>query len=181
MLRLTKLANKNLRRTLKAQYAQTQAYPYAALLDPLFDPTAGALAGTNAISGAKAAILPGLVAKKQAGEQVTVSYGNNANQRAFGLFANFVGGDMDELFGSLNVGVWRGAGGVFELLAPAYSDTGLAAEAVAEAGTGVTEVYFDAGTNGQLTAAAAGVKVTSSTARLISRLSANAVIVELLV
>lgn len=181
MLRLTKLSNKNKRRTLKALYAQTQGYPYGATLSAAFDRTAGALSGGNAITGAKSAILPGLVAVKLAGEVVTVSGAAGANQRAFGLFANFVGGEMDELSDSDAVGVWRGAGSVFEVLAPAFDDTGLPAATSAEVGTVATEVYMNSNAKGQLVAAAAGAKGVSSAARAVNRLSANAAIVELLV
>lgn len=196
MLRLTSLANKNLRRTLRALYAQTQAYPYAATLDPYFVTgagiTAGALSwtGTSPAAAQKAALLPGMAMIKEVGEMVTVAGGNNvygsgaswgSNQRAFGLCANFVGGQMDELYGSNQVGVWRGGGGVFELLAPVFNTLNLATEAAAEVGTVATEVYLDPNTYGQLTVDSAGQKAVSSTARLITYLSANAIEIELLV
>jgi len=184
MLRLTKLSNKHRRRTLRALYAQTQAYPYDATLDAAFDRTAGALSGAGAISGAKSAILPGLVAVKKSGEEVTLpSAAAGANQRAFGLFANFVGGEMDELGDSDDVGIWRGAGGVFEILAPAFSDANsLSTAASAEAGTVATEVYLNHNAKGQLEYdGSAGAKGVSDAARLVKRLSANAIIVELLV
>ncbi len=181
MLRLTKLSNKYLRRTLRALYAQTQAYPYDATLDSGFDRTAGALSGAAAITGAKAAIYPGLVATKKVGEIVTVSAAAGTNQRAFGLFANFVGGDLDEIGDGDKVGVWRGAGSVFEILAPAFDDTSLATPAAAEDGLVATEIYMNSSAKGQLVADAAGAKGISDTARHVSRLSANAIIVELLV
>lgn len=181
MLRLTNLANKYQRRTLRVLYGNTQAYPYDAQLDSSFVRTAGALSGATAITGAKAAILPGLVALKKTAETVTVS-GARGTERAFGLFANFVGGELTDIPTDFDrVGVWRGVGSVYEILAPAYDDTGLAAESAAEAGTGVTEVYLNSGAKGQLVADAAGAYTISDTARLVNRLSANAVIVELLV
>lgn len=186
MLRLTNLSNKNKRRTLRALYANSQGYPYAATLDVLFQTggaglTTGALAGTNAIAGATAAIMPGMVMTKEVGEIVYPLYTAGTNQRAFGLCANFVGGTMDELYGAGQVGVWRGAGSVYEVLAPAHNDTNLASETAGELGTVATEVYMDANANGQLQADSAGAKGVSTTARAIQRLSANAVIVELLV
>jgi hypothetical protein len=51
----------------------------------------------------------------------------------------------------------------------------------AEAGTVATEVYMNSNSVGQLTAAGAGASTITSTARLIKYLSANAIIVELLV
>lgn len=179
MLRLTKLSNKNRRRTLRALYAQTQATPYAATLDSAFDRTAGQLSGAGAITGSKAAINPGSVMVKGVGETVTLS-GATDNERAWGLCANFVGGDLDELGDESAVGVWRGAGSVFEILAPVFDDTGLAALAAAEDGDEANEVYMTSNAKGQLVGAA-GAQALGNTARLVSRLSANAIIVELLV
>lgn len=182
MLRLTNLSNKYQRRTLRVLYGNTQAYPYDAQLDPSFDRTQGALAGANAITGAKAAILPGLVAVKKTAETVTVSGTWATSQRPFGLFANFVGGDLSDIPSDFDrVGVWRGVGSVYEILAPAFDDTNLATETGGEVGTAATEVYMNSGSKGQLVAATAGAYVVNSAARALNRLSSNAVIVELLV
>lgn len=182
MLRLTNLANKYQRRTLRVLYGQTQAYPYDAQLDASFDRTAGALSGTNAIAGSKAAILPGLVAVKKSTETVTLSAARGTNQRAFGLFANFVGGELSDVASDFDrVGVWRGAGSVYEILAPAFDDTNLASQGAAEDGTVANETYLNSSAKGQLVADAAGAYTISDTARLVNRLSANAVVVELLV
>lgn len=182
MLRLTNLANKYQRRTLRALYGQTQAYPYDTTLDSSFSRTAGALSGGTAITGAKAAILPGLVASKKTAETVTVAGAWASSRRDFGLFAQFVGGELSDIPSDFDkVGVWRGQGGVFEILAPAYDDTGLATPAGAEAGTAATEVYLNASAKGQLVTGGAGANVVNNTARLMTRLSSNAVVVELLV
>jgi len=183
MLRLTNLANKYQRRTLRPLYAQSQAYPYDVQLDPTFSRTAGALSGGTAITGAKAAILPGLVAQKLAGEVVNVADAHAASGREFGLFANFVGGELSDIPSDFDrVGVWRGAGGVFEILAPVFSTANsLSTLAAAEAGAAANEVYLNSNAKGQLEAAAAGANVVNNTARLIKYLSANAIIVELLV
>jgi hypothetical protein len=184
MLRLTSLANKYRKRTLRVLYGQTQTYPFAAQLDAAFDRTAGALSGGNAIAGAGAAIIPGLVAVKKVGETVTVSGAAGTNQRAFGLFANFVGGDMnDQSVGdSADVGVWRG-GGVFHVLAPAFSDANsLASAAAAEDGTVANEIYLGSNAKGQLEYdGSAGALALSQTARLIQRLSSKVIEIELLV
>jgi hypothetical protein len=186
LLRLTKLANKNKRRTLRALYAQTQAYPYAAKLDPNFVRTNGALAGTFAVTGAKAAILPGQVAMKLVGEIVAPATNatTQTNIRPFGLFANFVGGDMDELFDTDMVGIWRGNGSVFEVLAPAFDDaanSGLATPAAGELGTAATELYLQSGIDARLGARGGTHTINTDCARLVSRLSANAIVIELLV
>src|SRR6476659_3719185 len=133
MLRPKNIGLVNQRRTLRALYAQSQAYPYAAQL------SATALTATNDQSqlvGADGAtgtalIWPGAVMElvNAAGvvhEKVKLS-DPEAVGRPFGLSANFVGGNMDEINGvytigafSGNIGVWRGRGGVFEVLAPLF-------------------------------------------------------------
>lgn len=182
MLRLTNLANKYQRRTLRALYAQTQAYPYDAQLSSAFDRSVMFDSSAPAVPASKAAILPGLVASKLVGEVVTLA-GANATpaDRDFGLFANFVGGELSDIPSDFDrVGVWRGAGGVFEILAPVFDDTNLSTLAAAEDGAAANEVYLNSNAKGQLTAAA-GATHASDTARLVKSLSANAIIVELLV
>ena len=108
-----------------------------------------------------------------------------------------MGGDLDELKGAAEVSVWSGPGSHWQILSPAFSDTGLSAAAAAEDGTDVTEVYLSANAKAQLEAdtpgdptagadAAADIAVLGTaalgrTARLVERLSANAVVVQLLV
>lgn len=192
MLRLQNLANKYVRRTLRPLYAQTQAYPYDAQLSSSVVRTAA----TFTVGASACAIVPGVVAAKSAGESVIISgdaenAGAQEGSRPFGLFANFVGTDLTDIPSDFDrVGVWRGAGGVFELLAPAFDDTSLSTLATAEDGTAAKEVYLAA--KGGVLAAANGATagsyytnlVTNGTvpaARLMSHLSANAIIVELLV
>ena len=183
MLRLTNLANKYQRRTLRPLYAQTQAYPYDAILSSAFVRTTMFDSDTPAAVASKAAIMPGLVASKLVGEIVTLSGAWTASERAFGLFANFVGGELSDIPSDFDkIGVWRGAGGVFEILAPVFSDANAPATlAAAEDATAAKEVYMNSNAKGQLEAAAAGANVINTTAKLISSLSANAIIVELLV
>ncbi len=190
MLRLTNLANKYQRRTLRVLYGQTQAYPYDAQLDSGFVRTGGAIEGTatTGITGSKAAILPGLVAVKKAGEVVTVAgawAATTAQFRPFGLFANFVGGELSDIPSDFDrVGVWRGTGSVYEILAPAFDDTNLATDASDEDGTATQEAYLYSNAKGQLASAdvdADPAYLVNTAARLLTRLSANAVVVELLV
>lgn len=179
MLRLTNLANKYERRTLRALYSQTQGYPYDVQLASTFNRNvmwAGA-------SGTKAAIYPGLVATKTVGETVTLANANTQpNARPFGLFANYVGGELSDIPPDFDrVGVWRGAGSVYQILAPVFDDTGLAAAAAGETGNdAANEVYLVPNANGALTLDA-GARGANETARLIRRLSSRAIIVELLV
>jgi len=195
MLRLgTDLNAAFTRRELRVLYNGTHAYPYAAQLDAGFNRLEGAYAGGGAITGATAAIFPGLVAAKTTGENVTLAgtdsgangeanhvSGGKTPGRAFGLFADYVGGKLGSNFPDTwtQIGVWRGVGSVYELLAPAFEDDTL--ETSGELGTGATEIYLNANAKGQLDAEAAGTYVVSNTARLINQLSANALIVELLV
>lgn len=157
-------------------YAQSQAYPYAMTLDPNFVRTSGGQLALGTPAG-QAAIFPGAVMKKLVNEVVTLSTSADA-AGAFGLSANFVGGTMDDLFDQSNIGVWRGRNSVFEVLAPAFDDTGLSAQA----GGGLET----AGTGVKLTNTATGLlsynggTLVNPVARLMSRLSPNAIIVELL-
>lgn len=189
-IRLTELSNVYKRRTLKVQYGNTQAYPFAATLSANFDRTAGSQLG---VTGSKAAINPGSVAIKLVGEIVTLSGSAEgaatntvaAATRGFGLFGNFVGGQLDELGSRSEVSVWRGPGSVYEVLAPAFDDTGLAADAAAEDGTAGTETYMTAASDGRLvfdnSALTPFTASHMSVVRLLNRLSANAIIVECLV
>jgi hypothetical protein len=190
MLRLTSLANQYTRRTLRPLYAQTQAYPYDVQLDPTFDRGVMFDSSTPAVAASKAAILPGLVATKLVGEVVSLSTAGSATPRAFGLFANFVGGELSDIPSDFDrVGVWRGVGGVFEILAPVFSDnnslsTLAAGENTDAAADGGEEVYMLPNAKGQLEASGAEAydfAEGSPVARLIKYLSANAIIVELLV
>lgn len=191
MLRLQKLANVNKRRTLRAMYAQTQAYPYAATLDSTVDRTSTNPFSISAQAG-KAAIWPGQVAAKMVGENVKVAAADEV--RAFGLFANFIGGELDELGDRAEVGIWRGAGSVFEILAPVFNDTNLSAAAAGEDGAHANEVYLGADSTGRLAVLTLsdvvpphGDNVTTisgdprATARLIKRVGDGAIVVELLV
>lgn len=150
MLRIRNLSNQFQKRTLRALYAQTQATPYAATLHASLRNTDGSfrapvatdtlpLARSAAAFTLQGGLVPGQVVAKSAGESVVVHNGV-AGVKAFGLLANFVGGTLDELGDENQVGVWRGPDSVWEILKPAFDDTGLAAlyaTASAAAGTAV--------------------------------------------
>lgn len=185
MLRPTKLANKNQKRLIRPLYAQTQAYPYAAVLDSsLYDtdnvfvkPLSGTGTPTRTADAFtyKNGLVPGTVMVKGAGDGVLVTAGLDAVNQTFGLLANFVGGELDDLQGELFVGVWRGIDSVFEILAPGYNDTGLqAAYAAATAGV---PVPLYAGTDGRLSATAGSNRLV--VANLIERPSASRIVVDL--
>src|SRR4051812_39245227 len=118
MLRPTKLHNKFQKRLIRPLYAQTQATPYAAHLDsslrntdgsfraPLSTDTTPLTRSANAYL-LKGGLVPGTVMVKGVGEAVVVAAGANAASKPFGLLANFVGGELDDLGDEDFVGVWR--------------------------------------------------------------------------
>lgn len=205
MLQVRNLSNLLQKRLIRPIYAQTQATPYAATLDaslrnadgsfraPIigdaFNGQTARLTGPgNAYSGnaflLQGGLVPGTVMiKSRLGEAQMVASGN-INERPFGLLANFVGGTLDDLKDNNEIGVWRGPDSVFELLKPAWNDTGLAA-AYAAANAGAPVVLY-AGPNGLLTGVAAdliGGAITNKTAvaNLIEYSSSSKILVELLV
>lgn len=187
MLRIRNLKNVYQRRLIRPLYAQTQATPYAAVLDDsLRDPVTKDFVFPAAAFKYKNGLVPGTVVTS-VGEKVKVHTGvdpgapvgatSNA-PLAFGLLANFVGGDLDDLGDENYVGVWRGPDAVFEILAPGFDDTGLSAawDAVVTAGLGNVPLY--AGVDGRL--AYNGTPGNRQVvARLIERPNANRIVVDL--
>lgn len=194
MQRLKNLSNKYQKRLIRPEYANTQATPYAASLHSGYRDADGSLDVLNSNPGGltrsvdpytlKNSLVPGTVMVRiPDSEQVVVATGANTAEQPFGLLANFVGGDFDEGFAgdSLQneVGVWRGSGGAtFSLLAPAWDDTGLDA-AIAANTTGAAILLY-AGTDGRLEInGTPGNRVP--VARLIEKVSASRIVVDLLV
>jgi len=189
MLRITNLSNVFQKRTLRVKYGHTQATPYAGSLDaslrnsdgsfrkPLASDTLPLARSADAFT-LKNGLVPGTVMVKSAGEAFVVANGAAAAVRPFGLLANFVGGDMDDLKDNNEIGVWNGIDSVYEILSPAFDDTGLAA-AYAAATPGVPVLLY-AGTDGRLVSVASpGSRIP--VAELIERPSANKILVKLLV
>jgi hypothetical protein len=191
MQRITKLSNKYQKRLIRPLYAQTQATPYAAYLDPSLrnsdgsfrkplstDDTGGGFPLTRSADAytLKNGLVPGTVVVKGAGEGVVVANGAaNANPRPFGLLANFVGGELDDLGDEDYVGVWRGPDSVFELLAPAFDDTGLAAAYSSATAGNPVKLYAQA--DGRLGATApSGATLV---AELVERVSASRIVIDL--
>jgi hypothetical protein len=188
MLRVRNISNQYQKRTIRPLYAQTQATPYAAVLDPSLRNTDGSFRAPVAADSAPLArsaasallqggLIPGVVVAKGAGEGVVVHNGV-AGVRAFGLLANFVGGTIDDLGDENNVGVWRGPDSVFEILAPAFNDTGLAAAYAAATPGNPVRLY--AGTDGRLAASAPGGATEADVvALLIERSSVGKIVIDL--
>jgi hypothetical protein len=151
------------KRTIRPLYGWHSAVPYACFLD------------TAAVS--TTVVYPGQVAVKTTGEQMDYSRGG-AGEVPFGLFNNFINGDMDDLGGGTEIGVWTGSrDSVFEILAgPSVSETPLAnvTWTTLNATRGGVALYADA--NGRLTnVAGGGLEV----ARLIEAVSNTKIIVQL--
>lgn len=198
MLRLKNLANKYQKRLVRPAYANTQATPYATTLDPQFRATDGTLqlpkSGDTAPLNTRTAdaytlknsLVPGLVMVRSTGENVGVATGSTSTlEQPFGLLANFVGGDFDEGFAgdSLQneVGVWRGPDSVFDILAPAFDDTGLAAAYAASAVSKGNPVLLYAGTDGRLKYVSSPTGTQVAVARLVQRHNASRITVDLIV
>jgi hypothetical protein len=201
MLKIRNLSNQFQKRTIRPLYGQTQAYPYAATLDPRLRNSDGSfraplngdtaansgLARTAAAFVFQGGLVPGTVMAKAAGEGMVVHNGA-ASVQPFGLLANFVGGTLDDLQDNNEIGVWRGPDSVYELLFPAFDDTGLAAAYSAVSGAtsaAGAPVALYAGQDGRLTIAAnlpGGVATNQvQVARLIERTSAAKILVEVLI
>lgn len=176
MLRIKNLKNKYQKRLIRPLYAQTQATPYAAVLDDtLRDPSTGDYVFTAGSFKYKGGLVPGTVMCNR-GDKVVVATGANSALVPFGLLANFVGGELDDLGDENYVGVWRGPDAVFEILAPGFDDTGLSA--AWDAATPGVPVPLYAGTGGLLTYLATPAN-RLLVANLIERPNANRIIVDL--
>lgn len=188
MLRVRNLSNALVKRPLRALYAQTQATPYAAVLDPSLRNVDGSfrapladdtlpIARSAAAFTLQGGLVPGTVMVKGAGEGMVVHNGVGTLQ-PFGLLANFVGGTLDDIQDENMIGVWRGPDSVWELLAPAFDDTGLAAAYAAATPGAPVKLY--AGVDGRLTATVPAAGASSIVvAHLVERTSASRIVVDL--
>lgn len=207
MLKVQRLSNVLQKRLIRPIYAQTQATPYATSLDETTLTGPNATAGRTSFKNGdgsrylpkkedtsplhtrtadaytlKGALVPGTVMVRTQGETVAVAAGPaDETERPFGLLANFIGGELDDLGENDEIGVWRGANhAFFELLSPAWNDEGLA--------TALGETKNKKGGSVLLYAAADGrLQYFSSAesripvARVIDRPSSSRILIELLV
>lgn len=191
------------KRLIRPAYAQTQGFPYAASLDPSFRNTDGTLRvpgasdtqGAVPSGGAAAApltrtaaaftlngsVVPGSVVVKTSGEYCAVATGQNAAEQPMGLLGQWVAGTFDNEGQNNQVGVWMGPDSVYELIAPAWNDAGLAAAiSGAAAGGTQTQVLLYAGTDGRLVFnGSPGSRV--AVARVLDRPSAARLLIQLLI
>lgn len=195
MLRLQSTALLNVRRTLRAQYANWNAWPAACTFNTvtsfLASPSGGMLALGN--PAGQAAVFPGcpMQVSPNGGSDVTLCVGSSTSGsvggvHVLGLSANYVGGTMDDLHGNTQIGVWRGRGGTFEVLAPVFATEVAGANTVDNStNSAATNALLGANTTGQLDSHddSAVVTSTNAIARVLDNLSgsSNATIIELLV
>lgn len=125
------------KRTIRPLYHYNSATPYASFLDTV-----------NVSS--TTIVYPGQVATKTTGEQMKVA---GATDAPFGLFNNFIHGDMDEIGDGTEIGVWVGGpNAVFEILAgPNSSETPLDPNVTWTSLNGTANVGLYANANGRLT------------------------------
>jgi hypothetical protein len=142
MIRARNLRNKYQKRTLRVIVGQTQATPYAGALHSSFRATDGSYdlpssGDTNPTRVAdaftyKGGLVPGTVMIPSGGDTFKVATGRET-EKPFGLLANFVGGDLDDLGDENAIGVWYGKDSLIELLAPAFNPTGITTSALTTA------------------------------------------------
>jgi hypothetical protein len=163
MIRANNPTRLHQKRTIRPLYGWHSAVPYACFLD-------------TAATGSTV-VYPGQVALKTTGEQMRPHTGA-ANLPAFGLFNNFINGQMDELMGGTEIGVWVGGrDAVFEILAgPTAGESPLAASDFLgqNATVGGAPIYSDAA--GRLTLAPG---TSLRVAHLIEAVSARKIVVQL--
>lgn len=196
MQRLRNLSEIYQKRLIRGEYVQHQATPYATPLDPSFFNSDGSIriplsSDTTPLTRSAApytldgSIIPGLCLTRTVGENVAISTGSTSvAERPFGLLANWVGGDFDEIgpqnVGSGVVGCWRGPDATFTLLAPAFNSTGLSAAFVAAQTTGVPVLLY-AGTDGRLVYVSSPTGTQVAVARLLNFPATSRITIEMIV
>lgn len=204
MLHLKNLSDKYQKRTLRVEYGQTQATPYDLELDPSFRNTDGSFrlplstdTATVVPSGGAAAapftrsanafslkngLVPGTVMILTSGEYAAVATGADAATHPFGLLANFVGGNIDDVGDENKISAWRGSDSTYSLLAPAFLDAGVGGTSMSSAYTTAvnsgSSVLLYACTDGRLSNFATP-SARTPVARLIQRVSASRIVIDL--
>lgn len=164
MLRANNQSRLQEKRTLRGLYVWHQATPVACFLDT------SAVASTTIV-------YPGMVATKTTGEQVKVAGGTDV---PYGLFVNFINGQMDELGGGTEIGVYRGGfDAMFEVLAgPNSVETPLDASITwtsSNTTAGGVALFQKSDGSGQLSTATSGPVVC----RLVEAVSNSKIIITL--
>jgi hypothetical protein len=152
------------KRLIRVVEGQTQATPYACVLDPTLRNSEGNIEIPIKSASKKFgltkerqesaysfnnSLVPGLVLVKTSGEYVTIAGGEEEKVTAFGLLGQWVGGTFDNVKSTNGVSAWRGPDSVYDLLAPAWNDKELSAEVTAAKAGQTVKLY--AGYDGRLT------------------------------
>lgn len=191
------------KRLVRAVYAQTQGFPYSAVLDPYMRDTSGNIrvpqngdtAGSTPSGGAAAApltrtgtcftlsnsIIPGTVMVKS-GNSEYVSPANGSTSAAvqpMGLLGQWVGGTFDGVGQTNQVGIWQGPDSVYDLLSPAWDFTTISTAMASQAAGQQINLY--AGTNGLLYYTGSPTATQIPVARAIQQLSSAVLRIQLLV
>ena len=161
MLRTRNLSDLFAKRSLQPRLAYSQATPYPGFADLT-------AIGTTAV-------VPGMVAvKSQAGE--LFSFATSVTNVPFGLFGNYVNGNLDDLNGGSEVSIWRGGPDAeFEIYQDAIDAAFIATSFDAASGVRLFHTNVGKLTNVQIGGATTQIPV----ARLISAPSASKIIVTL--
>lgn len=136
MLQIRNLSNMFQKRLIRPKLAHTQGTPYPAFLDPALRNADGSFNLPGGAFKVQSGLVPGSVVVRVGATEAIRPATGGANEIPFGLLANFVGGTLDDIKDENMVGVWRGVDSTYEILAPAFDSTGLAA-AIAGAGNGL--------------------------------------------
>lgn len=184
------------KRPLRAAYAQTQGFPFAAYLDSSLRNSDGSirvpqasdttptypLARSAAAFTYEGSLVPGTVMVKGQNDNAVVANGASGVQ-PWGLLGQWIGGIFDGIGQNSSISVWVGPDSVYDLLQPAWNDAGLAAM-IAGSAAGVPVLLY-AGTDGRLSllttnggTAAAG---STPVARVINRYSSARLQIQLLI
>lgn len=196
MQRLKTLSEIYQKRLIRGDYVQHQGYPYATPMDASLFNTDGSIrvplsTDTTPLTRSAApftlnnSLIPGLCLTRTVGEAVTYSTGSTTvAERPFGLSANWVGGDFDEIgpqnVGSGVLGCWRGPDSTYVLLAPSFNSTGLSAAFTASQTTGVPVLLYP-GADSRLVYVSSPTGTQVAVARLIDFPAASRIVIELIV
>lgn len=118
------------KRLIRPVYGQTQATPYAAYLDENLFNAEGAfvvpastatkpIKRSAAVETYRESVMPATVLVRTKEEQVAPASGQEF-ETPFGLLAQWVGGQFDNLKGTREVAAWYGPDSVFDILYPGF-------------------------------------------------------------
>lgn len=195
------------KRLVRPVYAQTEGFPYAAVLDPSLRDTTGNIriprnldtagqttTGSYPVAAAafpltrsadaynyQNSLIPGAVLVKSGNsEYACFASGANAAEQPWGLLGQWIGGTFDNVGQTNQIGVWAGPDSVYDLLAPAWDYTSISTAMTNQ--TAGSQVNLYAGTNSVLyysSVGSAGSRI--AVARAIQMLNASVLRIQMLI